>query len=144
MAHDKTDQILDENLEKTDHDETVQCNNQEEFQKPQKKYSCKFCCKNFVKSQSLRNHFKTFHEGDKFECNSCEKSFVSAGNLKIHQKSMHDNIKFICESCHRSFATSQNLKAHKESIHENIKYNCNLCGKSMQYKSITRNQSINQ
>ena len=96
--------------------------------------NCKLCYKIFVKLQSLRNHFKTFHEGDKFECNWCKKSFVSAGNLKIHQKSMHDNIKFNCDSCHRSFATSQNLKAHKESVHENIKYNCNSCGKSMQYK----------
>ena len=64
-----------------------------EFQKPLNKYSCKFCEKSYSQLPSLRNYFKTVHEGFKFRCNLCDKtSLATERNLRNHIKCVHKGI----------------------------------------------------
>ena len=47
------------------------------------RYKCKSCGKEFLRTETLKNHIYTIHEGNK-DHKCCGRSFSDAGSLKKH------------------------------------------------------------
>ena len=71
------------------------------------KNECRYCQKTFTITQSLKQHIRTVHEGQKdFICGQCSKSFTTSKNLKQHMIVVHEPwlmVHFDCTKCEKSF-----------------------------------------
>lgn len=54
-----------------------------------KKYTCKYCGKEFEVRQSLGAHILNIHKSKKYECNICGKVLYGEQNYKRHQYFIH-------------------------------------------------------
>ena len=58
-----------------------------------KNHKCDTCGKFFSRSDILKTHIKTIHEGQSnYKCDSCGRSFNRIDNLRSHIKNIHDGI----------------------------------------------------
>ena len=54
----------------------------------------------------------------KHKCETCGKLFNRSQNLKVHIASVHEGVKNRCEICGKTFSTSGYMKIHISSVHE--------------------------
>ena len=71
----------------------------EEVENHQEDHKCESCGKAFSRSDHLKRHIKTIHEGHRnYKCNSCGKSFTQSDHLKYHIKKIHEEQRHQCDS----------------------------------------------
>uniref|UniRef100_A0A8W8MBJ1 C2H2-type domain-containing protein n=2 Tax=Magallana gigas TaxID=29159 RepID=A0A8W8MBJ1_MAGGI len=107
------------------------------------RHKCHVCQKEYVKTATLRNHFRKKHPDSSekpFKCPACDESFYSVHACNRHLYK-HKNYKpFKCSKCERGFCREMNLKTHMLNAHANVKpFTCELCG-----RSFLRQQQFNQ
>ena len=52
----------------------------------EKPFACKYCDKNFRRSEHLKVH-ERIHTGEKpYSCKHCQKRFIQAGDCKAHER----------------------------------------------------------
>ncbi|XP_022139244.1 transcription factor IIIA isoform X2 [Momordica charantia] len=103
------------------------------------------CSNEFASQDSLKRHWKNFHEDDARPEAKCEKQFVCpedgcgkvfryGSQLQKHE----DSHEAYCAEpgCMRPFTNKQCLKAHIQSCHQYIK--CEICGSEKLRKNIKR------
>ena len=84
----------------------------------------------------LRNHQRSFHEGEKYACDICKKSFSHRETLKEHM-SYHISaqntgiIQNKCEICGKEMSSKSALEAHVLGVHEGKKVACYICKKDV-------------
>ena len=86
----------------------------------QKRFKCSLCESRFSKTNDLRRHISSVHEGKRlYQCDNCEKSFKESGHLKSHIRRIHEGLKpHQCTFCDKKFAAISSLKSHVSSVHE--------------------------
>ena len=93
--------------------------------------SCHVCERTFTRLDTLENHVKSVHAGDRpFHCefSSCQKSFVSQTALMNHLK-VHTNGKpYQCQECDAAFSLLLEYKTHARAKHpETERLRCGHC-----------------
>ncbi|KAL3131768.1 hypothetical protein ABBQ38_007487 [Trebouxia sp. C0009 RCD-2024] len=87
----------------------------------QKAYPCSFCDKRLASQQSLDNHVKVVHKGDReFTCkeSGCEASYGTKSGLDSHVKRVHlGHNPFVCPTCSTKFDSNANLTIHVQAVH---------------------------
>ena len=63
----------------------------------------------------------------RYTCDQCDYATKKSDNLKVHKESNHEGIRYPCDQCDYVATTSNSLKRHKESKHEGIRYPCDQC-----------------
>ena len=89
---------------------------------------CKDCGRR-LKSENLRHHVRTYHEGRPFlSCNQCDFKTKQNSNLKTHMINVHSMVKRVkCELCSHEFS-KYSLKSHMYNVHTtHEKVKCNFC-----------------
>lgn len=92
----------------------------EHNQSASKKFTCKYCSKNFDFLACLRTHFKMHKNFKPFKCNYCSASFNRNYARVQHERLHTEDNPHKCPKCLRSFQ-------HKKSILKHLKQN--TCGK---------------
>ena len=105
---------------------------QPSLKKPEKKFLCKICSKNFSTKGNLKNHINTIHNNYyPFKCpySNCSHSYSNKSRLEVHIRT-HTGIKpFQCNLCNKFFNEKGNLKTHI-NFHKNIRtFQCKICNK---------------
>ena len=79
---------------------------------------CTLCSKTFSRTDSLKAHMESVHEGKgPFKCTKCELRFTMKGNMKRHIETVHEGKKPICAFCNKTFTSRSYLKVHIERVH---------------------------
>ena len=93
-------------------------------QEKEKKHKCGQCDKAFARSEHLKRHVASVHEGKKnFNCEFCEKAFTRSDRLKRHIAVVHEGLDGIeCELCGKSYYDKSSLKKHIKRVHEGEAY----------------------
>lgn len=125
-----------------------------------KRYTCKYCGKEFDTRQSLGAHILNIHKSKKYECNICGKVLYGEQNYKRHQYFIHTPYK--CECCgklvltkygsgrfcsskcskHREISKEQRkrisdtLRERYKKIGIKPKNKCKDCGKIISYYAV--------
>ena len=105
------------------------------------KIKCRICDKKFGRSDILKTHVKTVHDGIKdHQCEICNKKFGHLGLLKTHVETVHNGIKnHQCKICNKKFGDLRNMKRHVKTVHDGIKdYQCKICNKKFGQLSAMR------
>ena len=98
-----------------------------EVESSESKYKCPSCDKILKGKQSLKLHYKSFHEGIKYSCNECDQEFSQTSNLRRHFQNVHEGIKHTCKLCGNIFSQKGVLTRHIQTVHAVKTYECNLC-----------------
>jgi len=56
------------------------------------------------------------------QCDLCDKKYSRSNHLKEHKKTVHDGVKYSCDECDYKATSQGNLKIHKRRVHEGVKY----------------------
>ena len=81
----------------------------------EKMFACKFCEKQFTKSQSVKYH-ELIHTGEKPNaCKYCEKKFIQPNSVKIHELIHTGEKPYSCKTCAYRCRQRENLKKHEKS-----------------------------
>ncbi|XP_066254716.1 gastrula zinc finger protein XlCGF57.1-like isoform X27 [Euwallacea similis] len=107
----------------------VLIHSEEKPSKPQEKYICDICGKDYSYRQSWLLHTKG-HSGQlPYQCKSCPKSFRVKAFLTQHEKTHSDERPFNCEMCGNCFKRKEGLRRHLQT-HTDVKpFGCSNCGK---------------
>ncbi|XP_033959685.1 zinc finger protein 250 [Pseudochaenichthys georgianus] len=83
----------------------------------EKRYSCTFCNKIFMRFSQLKEHLRS-HTGEKpFSCVQCGRSFTKQCNLIRHAVVHSGEKPFHCALCGKSFTQRSSLKSHQKTAH---------------------------
>ena len=96
----------------------------------EKRFKCSLCESRFSKTNDLRRHISSVHEGKRlYQCDKCEKSFKESGHLKSHIRRIHEGLKpHQCTFCDKKFADKKNYTRHIISVHDvKMPHKCNFC-----------------
>ena len=79
---------------------------------------CELCRKCFA-TVSGRNRHRRLHEGERHACQVCTSLFNRKDSLNEHIKSVHQGEKpYPCTECGKDFSHRGNLRQHIKSIHQ--------------------------
>ena len=83
-----------------------------------RKFSCRFCEKNFTSRNSCSTHERV-HTGEKpYECPVCGQRYKQSAQLKEHVAT-HSQLKpFLCLLCDKEFSSSANCGKHYRTVHK--------------------------
>lgn len=112
------------------------------------KYICPYCKNELGGRQSLSDHIRFVHFGEKpHKCEECSEAFTTSYKLASHVKRRHSQESFSCSGCDKEFKTRRSWAFHEAAIcrvegwsEERLKNECNLvlvsckvkgCGKLM-------------
>ena len=82
-----------------------------------KMYSCNYCKYKSNRSNNVKAHIESIHEGIKFACPYCKVQFSDKSALSKHTKSVHKGIRVPCQHCDYKAQGNSNLKRHINNIH---------------------------
>lgn len=77
---------------------------------------CTVCSKKFKDNYNLRRHIRRQHQ-EKFECKYCKKNFSRTDRLKIHENLHTGEIIYKCRFCDVIFNEKLTLLRHEKSKH---------------------------
>ena len=97
------------------------------------KYQCPQCDYENKRSDKLKRHVETVHEGVRYPCNKCDYKSTTDFNLRKHQESKHEGVCYSCDQCKYRATTVGNLQKHVKAIHEGVRHPCGQCD----YKATT-------
>ncbi|BFG05029.1 uncharacterized protein DMAD_03854 [Drosophila madeirensis] len=98
-----------------------------------RKFSCKFCGKDFVHKTEMDRHILAKHATEKsFRCSldGCRKMFAFKHHLVRHQNASHLKLRHVCAICQKEVKTSQHLRHHM-TVHRGMTaYKCPKCDRT--------------
>ena len=62
----------------------------------------------------------------KYQCQQCDYENSRSDNLRRHVETKHEGVRYPCDQCDYKATREDKLKRHKENRHENVRYLCNL------------------
>ena len=68
------------------------------------------------RSEILKNHVKSVHQGARYPCYKCHYEEKLKGNLRRHTKNVHKGIHYACDLCNYKAGEKQCLQEHIMSI----------------------------
>ncbi|XP_018326632.1 gastrula zinc finger protein XlCGF26.1-like [Agrilus planipennis] len=101
---------------------------QAKFFPTKKDKKCKICLKEFTKTTTLMNHFRSMHSFENcFKCTHCDEAFPNKERLVRHENHHTGVRKYICSICGKKFFTSSDLFHHNERHAGDRKFKCDIC-----------------
>lgn len=98
--------------------------------KPKKEIICDICGLSFEGTFKLNRHMSV-HTGNKaFKCSDCDKQYLDSNSLKNHVLTVHLQVKpYVCEICAMEFTVKSNMLRHLRRHRGEFRFFCEDCGK---------------
>ena len=93
------------------------------------KVPCTDCDKKFADKDTLKDHFRVKHNGDKpYKCKECPNAFPRSDYLKSHLYSSHGVEKpFKCGFCDYRSEVAKNIENHERTHTKEKPFDCKKC-----------------
>ena len=98
--------------------------------RPNKEIICDICGLSFQGTHKMKRHMSV-HTGVKdYKCDQCHKQYLDSNSLKNHMMTVHLKVKpFVCEICAMEFTVKSNMLRHLRRHRGEYRFFCEDCGK---------------